>query len=188
MKYGYARVSTQGQSLADQEQQLKDAGVSSDKIYFEKFTGTTDQRPEFKKLKEQLKPGDELVVTKLDRLGRKTSEVISFLDECSSNKVTVNVLNMGRLDSTPGGKLMRNVISAFAEYERDMIVSRTQEGKAYAKKHNPAYREGRPRRQIGTRYKQIYEYSKTHSIRETAQMTGVSASTVSRIKKQMKQR
>lgn len=183
--YGYARVSTQGQDLKDQVEQLIKDGVEPANVFQEKFTGTTTKRPEFEALCNKLKGGDELVVAKLDRLGRKTSDVISFLDKCSSEYITVNVLNMGRLDSTPGGRLMRNVISAFAEYERDMIVSRTQEGKAYAKQHNPHYREGRPKRRITDHYRRVYEYSLTHSIRETALTTGVSESTVKRIRRQI---
>ena len=83
MKYGYARVSTQEQSLNDQVEQLKQAGVKARNIYKEKFTGTTAKRPEFEKLTSKLTSGDELVVTKLDRLGRNTVDVIAFLNQCS---------------------------------------------------------------------------------------------------------
>lgn len=186
MKYGYARVSTQEQSLNDQVEQLQNAGVAPSKIYKEKYTGTTAKRPKFEKLTEKISNGDELVVTKLDRLGRNTVDVIGFLDKCSQQGITVNILNMGKLDDSAGGKLLRNMISAFAEYERDLIVSRTQEGKKYAKQHNPNYREGRPKRVITKRYRKIYDYSLTHTIRETAEVTGVSESTVKRIRKQIK--
>ncbi len=186
MKYGYARVSTQEQSLNDQVEQLKQAGVKARNIYKEKFTGTTAKRPEFEKLTSKLTSGDELVVTKLDRLGRNTVDVISFMDKCSQQAITVNILNMGKLDDSAGGKLLRNMISAFAEYERDLIVSRTAEGKRYAKQHNPNYREGRPKRVITKRYRKIYDYSLNHTIKETAQLTGVSESTVKRIRKQVK--
>ncbi|MEE6727784.1 recombinase family protein [Pediococcus acidilactici] len=184
--YGYARVSTNSQDLSDQVEQLKHAGVPENCIYQEKFTGTTSKRPAFMSLQEQLRPGDELVVTKIDRLGRNTSNIISFLDDCTSNNITVNILNMGRLDSSAAGKLMRNVISAFAEFERDMIVSRTAEGKRYAKQHNKDYHEGRPRRVITKRYKEIYDYSLSHSISKTALVTGVSESTVKRIRRQIR--
>lgn len=184
--YGYARVSTQGQNLREQVEQLVKTGVEPVNVFQEKFTGTTAKRPQFELLRSKLKGGDELVVAKLDRLGRKTSDVIGFLDQCANENITVNVLNMGRLDNTPGGKLMRNVISSFAEYERDMIVSRTQEGKAYAKQHNPSYREGRPKRVINARYGRIYQYSLTHSIHDTAITTGVSESTVKRIRRQVR--
>lgn len=185
--YGYARVSTRSQELKDQVEQLVKNGVEPCNIYQEKFTGTTAKRPKFEKLQSKLKGGDELIVAKLDRLGRKTSDVISFLDKCSNENITVNVLNMGRLDNSPGGRLMRNVISSFAEYERDMIVSRTQEGKEYAKHHNPHYREGRPKRRITDRYRAVYEYSLKHSIKETALATGISESTVKRIRRQIRQ-
>ena len=185
--YGYARVSTYNQDYSDQVDELVKHGVPAENIYAEKYTGTKKDRPEFTKLKNKLVGGDELVVAKLDRLGRKTSDVIDFLDTCGKRDITVNILNMGRLDNTPNGKLMRNIVSAFAEYERDMIVSRMAEGKEYAKAHNPEYKEGRPKRRITDRYRKVYEVSKKHSIRDTALITGVSESTVKRIKRQVKQ-
>lgn len=185
--YGYARVSTRKQDYSDQVDELIKNGVPAENIYAEKYTGTKKDRPEFTKLKNKLVGGDELVVAKLDRLGRKTSDVINFLDTCGKRDITVNILNMGKLDNTPNGKLMRNIVSAFAEYERDMIVSRMEEGKEYAKAHNPDYKEGRPKRKITDRYRKVYEVSKDHSIRETALITGVSESTVKRIKRQIKQ-
>lgn len=184
MKYGYARVSTKAQNLSDQEAKLFNAGATT--IMSEKFTGTTTDRPVFQKLISKLKPGDELIVTKLDRLGRKTSEITKFLDDCFKKNITVTVLNMGRLDNSPGGKLMRNVVIAFAEFERDMIVTRTQEGKAYAKSHNTNYREGRPKRRITDKYRAIYEYKKSgHSYTETAKAFEISKSTIQRIVKQI---
>lgn len=185
--YGYARVSTRKQDYSDQVDELIKNGVPAENIYAEKYTGTKKDRPEFTKLKNKLVGGDELVVAKLDRLGRKTSDVINFLDTCGKRDITVNILNMGKLDNTPNGKLMRNIVSAFAEYERDMIVSRMEEGKEYAKAHNPEYKEGRPKRKITDRYRKVYEVSQEHSIRETALITGVSESTVKRIKRQVKQ-
>lgn len=185
--YGYARVSTRKQDYSDQVDELIKNGVPAENIYAEKYTGTKKDRPEFTKLKNKLVGGDELVVAKLDRLGRKTSDVINFLDTCGKRDITVNILNMGKLDNSPNGKLMRNIVASFAEFERDMIVSRMEEGKEYAKAHNPDYKEGRPKRRITDRYRKIYEFSQTHSIKETAQVTGVSESTVKRIKRQVKE-
>ena len=184
--YGYARVSTYKQDYSDQVDELVKAGVPEGNIYAEKYTGTKKDRPEFNKLKAKLVGGDELVVAKLDRLGRKTSDIIQFLDQCGKRNITVNILNMGRLDNTPNGKLMRNIVASFAEFERDMIVSRMEEGKEYAKAHNPNYREGRPKRAITNRYRAVYEYSLTHSLKDTALATGVSESTVKRIKRQVR--
>ncbi len=185
--YGYARVSTNRQDFSDQVDELVKNGVPINNIFAEKYTGTKRNRPKFNELKDKLVGGDELVVAKLDRLGRKTSDVISFLDQCQKQNITVNILNMGRLDNTPNGKLMRNIIASFAEFERDMIVSRMNEGKAYAKRHNRNYKEGRPKRRITPRYKKAYEYSLTHSIKETSIATNLSVSTINRIRKQIKE-
>ncbi|POH17989.1 hypothetical protein BGL44_06620 [Fructilactobacillus sanfranciscensis] len=84
------------------------------------------------------------------------------------------------------GKMSFNFLTIMAEFEHDMIVDRLAQGKAYAKAHNPNYHEGRPKRAITNRYRKIYEYSLDHSIRDTALATGVSESTVKRIKRQVR--
>ena len=127
MKYGYARVSTTDQKLANQIELLKLAGA--EKIFQEKFTGTTTERPEFQKLLRVLKTGDTLIVTKLDRFAR----------------------------NTPTGQLVFTIFSAFAQFERDMIVTRTQEGKLYAKQHDPLFREGRPKTYSDEQIRFAYE-------------------------------
>lgn len=188
VKYGYARVSTAGQDLETQVETLIKQGCKQENIYAEKFTGTkTKQRKELQALLDVLKPGDELIVTKLDRLGRKTVDIIKLIDELLKQGVVVDVLNMGRLDNSPSGKLMTTVVLAFAEFERDMIVQRTTEGKAYAKKHNKDYKEGRPRRKITDRYRKIYEYKLNHTYKETELMSGLSRSTIQRIVKQIEE-
>ena len=147
MIYGYARVSTSGQakdgnSLEDQKQKLKAAGAME--IIEEHYTGTTTNRPEFNKLLEKLQPGDTLVVTKLDRFARSVIQGVATIKSLIDKGVSVNVLNMGHMDNTPASELMRNVMFAFAQFERDMIVERTQEGKRIAKER-PDFKEGRPR-------------------------------------------
>lgn len=183
--YGYARVSTKGQDLHDQVDQLKAAGVEAKNIFAEKFTGTKLHRPEFEKLVDTVKPSDTIVVTKLDRLARNTREALNVLDPLMEKGVNFNVLNMGMLNNSSVGKLVRTVLLAVAEMERDMIVDRTQEGKRYAKKHNPNYREGRPKRRITPHYRAIYEYKKTHTYPQTEQAFNVSKATIYRIKKQI---
>ena len=145
-QFGYARVSTKGQSLADQINQLKSAGA--DKILAEKFTGTTTSRPQFDKLIKLVKPGDTITVTKLDRLARNTREALNVLDPLMNNGIKFNVLNIGILENSTIGKLVKTILLAVAEMERDMIVDRTQEGKRYAKLHKTDYHEGRPKRLI----------------------------------------
>lgn len=183
--YGYARVSTKGQDLHDQVDQLKAAGVEAKNILAEKFTETKLHRPEFEKLVSTVKPSDTIVVTKLDRLARNTREALNVLDPLMEMGVNFNVLNMGMLNNSSVGKLVRTVLLAVAEMERDMIVDRTQEGKRYAKKHNPNYREGRPRRKITPNYQAIYDYLQNHSYTETEKAFNVSRAIVYRIKKQV---
>lgn len=155
MKYGYARVSTPDQKLENQIKQLKDAGA--DKIFQEKYTGTTTQRPEFQKLLNELEANDTLIVTKLDRFARNTREALDIIQDLFNRDVKVNILNMGIIDNTPTGQLIFTIFSAFAQFERDMIVTRTQEGKLYAKKNDPNFREGRPKTYTDEQIKFAYE-------------------------------
>lgn len=145
-KWGYARVSTNGQaangsSLDDQRQKLEDAGCSE--IISEAYTGTTTERPKFTELLERLEPGDTLVVTKLDRFARTASAGSELVKSLLSRGVNVHILNMGLIEDSPTGRLISNVLLSFAEFERDMIVERTSEGKAVKKATDPNFREGR---------------------------------------------
>ena len=146
MIYGYARVSTKGQardgnSLDAQEKLLKENGAQI--IYPESFTGTKKDRPKLNELMGILKEGDTLVVTKLDRIARSTRDGLDIIDELIDKGVAINILNMGKFDNSPSGKLMRTIFLAFAEFERDMIVERTSEGKAICRETKPDWREGR---------------------------------------------
>ena len=141
MKYGYARVSGTAQELELQRQELLNAGANF--VYAEKFTGMKKDRPEWNRLMEQIKEGDTLIVAKLDRIARSVKLGLEIVDELVGRGVSIEVLNMGKFDSTPNGKLLRSIMFAFAEFERDMIVERTNEGKKYARENNPNYKEGR---------------------------------------------
>lgn len=146
MIYGYARVSTKGQdrygnSLEAQEKLLREAGA--EKILCESFTGTKKNRPQLDKLMSMVCAGDMVVMTKLDRMARSTRDGLDIIDEFLSKGVEINILNMGKFDNSPSGKLMRTIFLAFAEFERDMIVARTAEGKAICREHDPEWKEGR---------------------------------------------
>ena len=150
MIYGYARVSTKGQErdgngLEAQEKILRENGAAV--IYHDAFTGTKVDRPELNKLVETLKGGDVLIVNKLDRLGRSLSKTSELITELLERGVTINILNLGVLSNNSVNTLMRNVLLAFAQFERDMIVERTSEGKAIARERED-YREGRPPKEI----------------------------------------
>lgn len=185
MIIGYARVSTRGQardgnSLEYQEEQLRSAGA--EKIYIDTYTGKVADRPELDKLKKKLQSGDTLVVTKLDRVARSVAAGSELIDELNNRGVKVNILNMGIIDDTPTGKLLRNVMLSFAEFERDLIVQRTQEGKEIAKR-KPGYREGRPRKYSKKQLEHAMELLKDNSYSQVAEMTGISVSTLTREKK-----
>ena len=144
-RYGYGRVSSLGQqlngnSLEEQEKLLKEAGA--EEIVLECFTGTTVDRPKFAPLLSKLKSGDVLFVTKLDRFAR-AADAGKLIRELVDRGVTVNILNFGVANNSPTGMLMMNIIFAFAQYERDMIWERTQEGKMAKRAKDPNYHEGR---------------------------------------------
>lgn len=187
MIYGYARVSTKGQakdgnSLDAQERTLRENGAQE--IYKDSFTGTKAHRPELDKLLEVIGDGDTLIITKLDRMARSATQGIELINKLLDRGVKVHILNMGIMDNTPSGKLIRTVMLAFAEFERDMIVERTTEGKAIAKL-NEDFKEGRPKVYKKAQVNQALELldsGKTY--KEVCEIMGMSKSTLIRAKRQ----
>lgn len=174
---GYGRVSTRGQgkngnSLEDQRSKLEEAGC--DEIVLEVYTGTKMKRPKFTKLLDELEEGDTLVVCKLDRFARTAREGLEIVEELMKRGVKVHILNMGLIEDTPMGKLILTVMLAFAQFERDSIVERTQDGKAIAKESED-FTEGRPRREIPDEF---YEFVRKNaageiSVSEACKQMGV---------------
>ena len=183
--YGYARVSTKGQakdgnSLAAQKAELLKAGAEI--VYSDASTGMSVDRPNFNKLHKKLKSGDRLIVTKLDRMARSLQQGVSLIQELSDKGVTVQILNIGTFDDTATGRLIRNIMLSIAEFERDMILQRTREGKEVART-KPGFRDGRPEK--FTKEQKDLAFSlllEGHSYRQVAKMTGISRGTVARIK------
>lgn len=182
--YGYARVSTRGQDLAGQVELLIKNGVDKRNVYAEKFTGTTTHRPKFSRLIRRLRSGDTLMVTKLDRFARTVAEGIALIDKLIDRGIKVHVLNIGLLDNSTAGRLLRNILLAFAEFERDMIVERLAEGKARAKMQ-PGYHEGRPKRRLTKKHREAYRLLQEKTYRETSEISGYSRSTLYRIKREI---
>ena len=186
MIYGYARVSTTGQSvngnsLEDQTKALESYGCQE--IVTEAFTGKTMERPAFSALFQKLKPGDTLVVCKLDRFARTAIEGVSTVRELFERGVRVHILNMGLVENTLTGNLILTVMLAFAEYERGMIVERTQTGKAVARQ-DPSYREGRPKKYLPSQIDHAMELLQSgKTFRQVEAMTGISKSTLVRARK-----
>ena len=176
-KYGYGRVSSLGQDLEAQIAQLKDNGAEI--IYSEKITGTRKDRPQFQRLLSELKSGDTLIVTKLDRFARSTIDAITIVKELFARGVKIHVLNMGVIEDSVTGRLILTIFSGFAEFERDMIVERTQEGKAIARQKD-GFTEGRPRAFTKERLDHAISLLGANSYKEVTAITGISKSTLIR--------
>src|SRR5215813_1473460 len=139
--YGYARVSTRDQTLASQEAQLRMAVCT--KIYAEKVSGARSDRPELAKLLKQLGQGDVLIVTRLDRLARSTRDLLNVLDAVGEAGAAFKSLGDAWADTTtPHGRLMLTVLGGLAEFERELIIARTGEGRTRAKAQGVRF--GRP--------------------------------------------
>mgnify|MGYP003362589743 CR=1 FL=1 len=131
--------------------------ASAQKIYQEKFIDTTTNRPKFSQLLKQLKTADTLIVTKLDRFARNTREASSIIQDLFKRDIKINILNMGIIDNTPPRQLIFTIFSVLAQFKRDMIVTRTQERKSYAKAHDPYFSEGRPQTYTDEQIKFAYQ-------------------------------
>ena len=189
MVYGYARVSTYGQardgnSLEVQINALRNAGAIQ--IFSDVFSGSKNDRPQLDKLLNIIQSGDKLIITKLDRIARSVIHGIQLIECLNSKGVIIDVINMGIIDNSPTGKLIRNIMLAFSEFERDMIIQRTQEGKVVARQ-NPNFRDGRPKKFSKLQIDHALELLQTHSYQQVADMTGISRATLSRAKAELKQ-
>ncbi|WP_160070009.1 recombinase family protein [Sphingobacterium bovisgrunnientis] len=126
MKIGYARVSTKDQNLDLQIEALQKAGC--EKIFEEKISGSTKNRPELDKMIEQFREGDELYVWRLDRLGRSLKHIIDLVLSLSEKGIIIKGLTDGVDTSTINGRLFLNIMASLAEYERELIRERTKAG------------------------------------------------------------
>jgi len=131
MKIGYARVSTKDQNLNLQMDDLKKAGC--EKIFQEKITGSTKERPQLQKMIEQVREGDVIFIWKLDRLGRSLKDLIKLVSEIQNKKAHIKSLNDQIDTTTPQGKLTFHLFAALSEFERDIIRERTFAGLASAR-------------------------------------------------------
>jgi putative DNA-invertase from lambdoid prophage Rac len=147
--FAYCRVSTTGQTTENQIREIAAAGfaIEPHRVVAETVSGSlqASARPEFARLLERLEPGDVLVVTKLDRLGRNAIDVRQTVEQLAGRGVRVHCLALGGVDLTsPAGKMTMQVIAAVAEFERDLLVERTQAGLARARGEGKTL--GRPSR------------------------------------------
>ena len=179
-KVGYARVSTLGQSLDSQIEQLTHQGC--ERIFQEKISGAKADRPQLAKLLASLQAGDILVVTRLDRLARSTLDLLNIVKATAAKEAAFSSLAEPWVNtSTAVGKLMLTVLSGVAEFERDLIALRTSDGRERAKKAGVRFgpkpklthhqtEEVRRRKELG------------ESCRFLARSYGVSPNTISRVR------
>ena len=175
--FGYARVSTEQQNLDRQLDALKRYGAQI--IYNEKMTGTKKDRPELNKLIERLAPGDTVVIESLSRLGRSTKDLISLMEMFESKQVNVVSLKESIDTTSSTGKLVFTIMSAIAQFERDIIADRTKEGLKAARARGR--NGGRPKAAADKVRQAVKLYSSgDYTVKEIEQLTGIKKSTLYR--------
>jgi DNA invertase Pin-like site-specific DNA recombinase len=176
--YGYARVSTNGQDLAAQEAELIAAGAA--KVFKEKVSGAKADRVELAKVIRRLEPGDLLLVTRLDRLARSTRDVLNVLATIGVRQAGFRSLKDAWADTTtPHGRLMLTVLGGLAEFERELILARTSDGRARAKARGVRF--GRPAAlTVHQRREALQRLQEGATQADLARTYGVSQATISR--------
>ncbi|MCM3791614.1 recombinase family protein [Domibacillus indicus] len=186
MKLGYARVSTVGQDLETQIETLESAGIKEDQVFIEKISGKkgTD-RQQLEALLKHARAGDHIYVTKIDRLARSILDLNKIVNELLEGDISITFLHhnmtfQANAKDDPFQMLLFNTLGSFAQFERDMIVSRTGEGRKRAMKNGKKMgRKGQPASSI----EQAIELFKTKEEREMtvsdiSKITGVPRSTI----------
>ncbi len=182
--FAYGRVSTKEQSTENQRLEIQKAGYQIDYWFADEGVSgkvMAQQRPQFARLLTQIRDGETLVVSKLDRLGRDAHDVGGTIKLLASRGIKVIVLQLGALDLTsPAGKMMLTMLAAVAELERDLLVERTQAGLARAKQQGKVL--GRPATTTAEQRAEILvKHRAGANISELSRLYGVSRATVMRI-------
>lgn len=179
MKLGYARVSTDTQSLDRQIDALNNYGV--DELLTEKMTGTKRSRPELDRLIDKMRAGDTVVIESLSRLGRSTKDLLALVELFNERGVILVSLKENIDISTPTGKLLVTVLSALCQFERDLTVQRTNEGLTAARARGR--KGGRPPADKKAIEKALKLYdAKAMSIAEICEVCGISQGTLYKAK------
>jgi DNA invertase Pin-like site-specific DNA recombinase len=180
MLYGYARVSTDGQSVGSQVADLSAAGC--ERVYRETASGATSDRSQLKKAVAALSVGDILIVTRLDRLARSTRDLLNVLGTLGERGVGFRSLRDPWADTTtPHGRLMLTVLGGLAEFERELIRARTTEGRARAKARGVKMGRGF-KLTAYQRQEALKRKGEGEPVREIARSFNVSHSTISRLR------
>jgi DNA invertase Pin-like site-specific DNA recombinase len=173
----YARVSTADQNLDRQLDALKNYGI--DVLYCEKMSGTKKSRPELDRMMKEVEDGDTIVIESLSRLGRSVKNLAELMEMFNQRNIRLVSLKETIDTTTPTGKLLFTILSSLAQFERDVLVERTQEGLAAARARGR--NGGRPKTDESAVKKAVALYqTKQYSLKEIQELTGVSASTIYR--------
>jgi DNA invertase Pin-like site-specific DNA recombinase len=177
--YGYARVSTDGQTLASQDAELTAAGCA--KIYAEKISGARTDRLELAKVMRRIEPGDLLIVTRLDRLARSTRDLLNVLHQLAEKGAKFKSLHDPWADtSTPQGELLVTILAGFATFERHLIKARTDDGRKRAKARGVKF--GRPRKlDAHQRQEALQRLANGETLVDVARTHSVSPVTIGRL-------
>jgi len=177
--YGYARVSTDGQSLTSQDAELHAAGCA--KVYAEKISGARSDRLELAKVLKRLDTGDVLIVTRLDRLARSTRDLLNILDDIAKRGAGFKSLHDAWADTTSAhGRLMVTILAGLAEFERELILARTSDGRVRAKARGVKF--GRPSALTAhQRREAIQRLAQGEAQADVARTFNVSQATISRL-------
>lgn len=180
-KFGYGRVSTLDQNLDAQKDALIRAGAT--KTFVEKITGTKASRPELDLLKQMLRQGDTVLITRIDRLGRSAKDLLNIVSDFEAKGVNLKVIEQNIDTSTSEGKLFFTMVAAFAEFEHSMMVSRTKDGLAAARARGRV--GGRKAKLSDAQIGKLIEHydEKKITIQGLANMYGISRPTVYRLVK-----
>lgn len=177
--YGYARVSTRDQNLAQQESELAAAGCA--KVFHEKVSGAQTDRAELAKALRRLEPGDVLLVTRLDRLARSTRDLLNIIDTIAKREAGFRSLKDAWCDTTtPHGRLMLTVLGGRAEFERELIRARTGDGRERAKARGVRF--GRPHKLTShQRQEALQRLAAGETLSDVARTYAVDPTTIGRL-------
>lgn len=177
--YGYARVSSDGQTLASQEAELTAAGCG--KVFAEKVSGARTDRVELTKVLKRIEAGDVLIVTRLDRLARSTRDLLNILHQLADKGARFKSLHDPWADTTtPQGELLVTILAGFATFERHLIAARTTEGRKRAKARGVRF--GRPMKlDHHQRQEAIQRLAKGDTLVDVARTFGVDPTTIGRL-------
>ena len=183
MIYAYTRQTpgkAQEERLKEQIELLKAEGP--DKLIVERLPKKKEKKHEvFWKLFRDLRPGDTLIIPSIDRVSHSAGDFAVTMTGLMNKNVKLHVLDMGILDDSPEGLVRQQVIKAFADFEKAMIIERTQTGKAESRK-DITFREGRPKKYSWSQLSSALRMLKDHSYKQVAETTGISVSTLRRAK------